>query len=88
MGGHRDNPAAISSRLDVYHDPVASRNSWCFTNHRVSVGDLEINGAIGGDGPPVLLLHGYPETHVMWHRIAPALTRQRTVVLPDLRGHR
>jgi haloacetate dehalogenase len=58
-----------------------------FSYHRVSVGDLEINCAIGGDGPPVLLLHGYPETHVMWHRVAPALAQEHTVVLADLRGY-
>jgi haloacetate dehalogenase len=41
----------------------------------------------GGEGPPVLLLHGYPETHVMWHRVAPALARDYTVVCADLRGY-
>lgn len=40
-----------------------------------------------GDGPPVLLLHGYPQTHAMWHRIAPALAREYTVVCADLRGY-
>jgi haloacetate dehalogenase len=40
-----------------------------------------------GDGPPLLLLHGYPQTHAMWHRIAPALAREYTVVCPDLRGY-
>lgn len=43
---------------------------------------------IGGDGPPVLLLHGYPQTHAMWHRVAPGLVDAgRTVVCPDLRGY-
>jgi haloacetate dehalogenase len=41
----------------------------------------------GGAGPPLLLLHGYPQTHVMWHRVAPALAREFTVVAPDLRGY-
>jgi haloacetate dehalogenase len=40
-----------------------------------------------GEGPPVLLLHGYPQTHAMWHRIAPALARDYTVLCPDLRGY-
>jgi len=40
-----------------------------------------------GDGPPLLLLHGHPETHVTWHKIAPALAEEYTVVLPDLRGY-
>ena len=41
----------------------------------------------GGSGPPVLLLHGYPETHAMWHKVAPALARDYTVVCADLRGY-
>jgi len=45
-----------------------------------------IHGRRGGDGPPVLLLHGIPETHVMWHRVAPRLADNFTVVATDLRG--
>lgn len=41
----------------------------------------------GGEGPPLLLLHGYPQTHVMWHRVAPVLARRFTVVCADLRGY-
>lgn len=41
----------------------------------------------GGKGPPLLLLHGHPQTHAMWHRVAPALARHFTVVLMDLRGY-
>jgi haloacetate dehalogenase len=41
----------------------------------------------GGAGPPVLLLHGYPQTHAMWHRVAPALAEHFTVICPDLRGY-
>ena len=42
---------------------------------------------IGGNGPPLLLLHGHPQTHAMWHRVAPALARSFTVVMMDLRGY-
>lgn len=42
---------------------------------------------VGGSGPPLLLLHGFPQTHVEWHRIAPGLARKFTVVAPDLRGY-
>jgi len=49
--------------------------------------DVRINLRRGGRGKPVLLLHGYPETHIMWHRIAPRLAQQYTVILPDLRGY-
>jgi haloacetate dehalogenase len=46
-----------------------------------------IHGRRGGEGPPVLLLHGVPETHLMWHRVAPALAEHHTVVATDLRGY-
>lgn len=39
-----------------------------------------------GAGPPILLLHGHPRTHATWHRVAPILAREHTVVCPDLRG--
>lgn len=42
---------------------------------------------VGGSGPPLLLLHGNPQTHVMWHRVAPALAERFTVVAADLRGY-
>ena len=45
-----------------------------------------ICGRIGGSGPALLLLHGYPQTHVMWHPIAEALATQFSVILPDLPG--
>lgn len=41
----------------------------------------------GGSGPPVLLLHGFPETHLMWRDVAPLLARRFTVVCADLRGY-
>jgi pimeloyl-ACP methyl ester carboxylesterase len=41
----------------------------------------------GGEGPPLLLLHGYPQTNVMWHRVAPALAQHFSLILPDLPGY-
>jgi haloacetate dehalogenase len=46
-----------------------------------------IHCAVGGSGPPLLLLHGYPQTHVIWHRVAPLLAERFTVVATDLRGY-
>ncbi len=51
------------------------------------VGDVVIHGVVGGSGPPLLLLHGYPQTHAMWHRIAGPLAERFTVVATDLRGY-
>jgi haloacetate dehalogenase len=46
-----------------------------------------MHGRLGGQGAPLLLLHGHPQTHVMWHAVAPLFARTRTVVLMDLRGY-
>ena len=58
-----------------------------FATRRIETGEASIHLAIGGAGPPLLLLHGYPQTHVCWHRVAPRLARRFTVVCPDLRGY-
>lgn len=58
-----------------------------FRVERFAVGDTAIHAVVGGSGPPLLLLHGYPQTHACWHRVAPALGRDFTVVCPDLRGY-
>ena len=58
-----------------------------FESGIVDVGPTTIAFLRGGTGPPVLLLHGFPETHVMWHRIAPMLAEGFTVVCADLRGY-
>ena len=58
-----------------------------FDTVQVDVGGTTIFARCKGDGRPLLLLHGFPETHVMWHRVAPVLARQFTVVCADLRGY-
>jgi haloacetate dehalogenase len=58
-----------------------------FQQKKVKTSGASINLVAGGEGPPVLLLHGYPETHAMWHKVAPPLARRYTVVCPDLRGY-
>jgi haloacetate dehalogenase len=54
---------------------------------RVSVGEAEYLAAVAGSGPPVLLLHGFPQTHYCWRGFAPALVERHTVVAPDIRGY-
>jgi haloacetate dehalogenase len=58
-----------------------------FADERVRAGEVTLRVRRGGAGPPVLLLHGYPQTAAMWHRIAVPLARRFTVVAPDLRGY-
>jgi len=58
-----------------------------FSTHRIQTTGAEIRCVVGGDGPPLLLLHGYPQTHAMWHKVAPALAHRFTVVCADLRGY-
>jgi haloacetate dehalogenase len=61
-----------------------------FEGFRLSM--LDTGGATirvrrGGNGPPLLLLHGHPQTHAMWHKVAPLLARDFTVIAADLRGY-
>jgi haloacetate dehalogenase len=58
-----------------------------FTTADIDAGGTTIHTVHGGSGPPLLLLHGYPQTHVIWHKIAPALAERFTVVATDLRGY-
>ncbi|MDT7950818.1 MAG: alpha/beta hydrolase [Acetobacteraceae bacterium] len=64
--------------LDYFRD-------FTLATHHVTDGTLRLR--IAGSGPPLLLLHGNPQTHAMWHAVAPALAERFTVVAPDLRGY-
>jgi haloacetate dehalogenase len=58
-----------------------------FARKRIKTSGAEIALVQGGIGAPLLLLHGYPQTHAIWHKVAPALAQRFTLVIPDLRGY-
>ncbi|MGO9263793.1 MAG: alpha/beta fold hydrolase [Candidatus Binataceae bacterium] len=58
-----------------------------FARKRIKTSGAEIALVQGGSGAPLLLLHGYPQTHAIWHKVAPALAGRYTLVIPDLRGY-
>jgi haloacetate dehalogenase len=67
-----------------------SEGGWLFEGfelQKVKTEEAEIRLRVGGNGPPLLLLHGHPQTHVMWHEVAPRLAQSFTVVATDLRGY-
>lgn len=58
-----------------------------FERKRIKTSGAEIALVQGGRGAPLLLLHGYPQNHAIWHKVAPALAQRHTLVIPDLRGY-
>ena len=58
-----------------------------FKSFKVQTNGALINGVVGGQGPPILLLHGAPQSHISWRLVAPKLAATRTVIVPDLRGY-
>jgi haloacetate dehalogenase len=66
-------------------DEMTGFDGFVGIHHRV--GGIRLFARHGGNGPPLLLLHGFPQTHAMWRRVAQRLARHYTVVMPDLRGY-
>jgi haloacetate dehalogenase len=58
-----------------------------FEYAQIAIGPTRYSPGVAGDGPPVLLLHGFPQTHYCWHRVAPSLAERNTVVVCDLKGY-
>ena len=58
-----------------------------FKENKILVDGININFKIGGEGEPLLLLHGYPQTHVLWRKLAPLFAKHYTVICSDLRGY-
>lgn len=70
------------------HEPAPAADLFPgFAEHRIDAGEATIFARVGGAGPGLLLLHGYPQSHAAWHRVAPALARMFTVVAADTRGY-
>lgn len=67
------------------HDPPDAFPG--FARLQVDAGGVAFDGVTGGAGPPLLLLHGYPQTHLAWRRVAPRLAQAFTVIAPDLPGY-
>jgi haloacetate dehalogenase len=81
---------AVATLLKAQAQPSTSASAGMFEGFKISkvqTTGATINVILGGQGPPVLLLHGSPQTHVMWHKIAPRLAKEFTVVATDLRGY-
>jgi pimeloyl-ACP methyl ester carboxylesterase len=57
-----------------------------FSHHTASINGIQMHYVIGGQGDPVVLLHGWPQTWYEWHKVMPALAKNYTVIAPDLRG--
>ena len=58
-----------------------------FDHRRIATSGADIHLVTGGSGPPLLLLHGYPQTHLVWRKLAPRLATEFAVVVSDLRGY-
>ena len=79
--------AAAAATLQAAAQPNDARWFPGFRSEAVSAGDATIHAVIGGSGSPILLLHGAPQSHVSWSRVATELARDHTVVTADLRGY-
>ena len=58
-----------------------------FRQQTIETSDTSIHVVTGGEGPPLLLLHGFPQTHILWRKVAPDLAKNYTLIMPDLRGY-
>jgi pimeloyl-ACP methyl ester carboxylesterase len=79
--GTPEGPGSVSGAPDL---PAGFADT--FTSRFVDVGDVRLHAVVGGDGPPLLLVHGWPETWFAWRAVMPALARDFTVIAVDQRG--
>ena len=73
---------------DAHAEPSAAAGLFAgFEAREVPTSRGAVHAMVGGSGPPLLLLHGYPQSHLMWHAAAPLLAERHTVVAADLAGY-
>ena len=89
LGPVAGESAILSSPLSTLAEPQTSGRDFFagFTREQIKTTGATINVVHGGKGSPVLLLHGIPETHVLWRKVAPVLAQNFTLVIADLRGY-
>jgi pimeloyl-ACP methyl ester carboxylesterase len=87
MSSSHTSPSVPEGPLSVSGAPnLPTGFTDTFTSHYVDAGDVRLHAVVGGDGPPVLLVHGWPESWYAWRLVMPALARDFTVVAVDQRG--
>lgn len=75
----------LEKRIDKMSSELTPFDS-AFTHHTATVNDIQLHYVMGGQGDPIVLLHGWPETWYAWHKVIPALAEHYTVIAPDMRG--
>jgi pimeloyl-ACP methyl ester carboxylesterase len=83
---NQNHTAMAQEQQQQPNDNSFQINNMTFSHRTASVNGIQLHYVIGGHGDPVVLLHGWPETWNAWHKIMPALARNYTVIVPDLRG--
>lgn len=86
----RNSPSSSATATNDNQVGAENQGPPFFPNFRpldVDAGGVRFAGVIGGAGPPLLLLHGFPETHIAWRKVAPMLARRHTLIIPDLPGY-
>lgn len=87
VGATATNLSSATGQLSVAAQQANATLFPGFKQQFIKTSGAVINSLVGGEGPPLLLLHGHPATHVEWHRVAPQLAKKFTVVMTDLRGY-
>ena len=78
--------SSYTSKQQQHSGVAFDIDNMTFSHHTTSVNGIQLHYVIGGHGPPIVLLHGWPETWYGWHKVMPALAKNHTVIAPDLRG--